>query len=194
MNWGVGGSLVPSGPQRPSLHGPIRPVGPETNLTGGCGRLHRAGHRREGLTVQVQQAGLLQEGPRGLELGSTGRGGRQLVMGRGRGARHSQCRDARARPLSARSIHRPGTCPSSAAGPLPASPAPAPSPRVCPHLAGRRGPLAGGLLAPGTTNCKASSPWHTAKTATSLPVLPKAHRSPAVTPIHQPTPGRADRA
>lgn len=53
----------------------------QTNLTRGCGRLHGARHRREGVKVQVQQTGLLRERPRGLKLGSSGRGGRQLVTG-----------------------------------------------------------------------------------------------------------------
>lgn len=44
-----------------------------TNLTRGCGRLHRACHRREGVKVQVQQTGLLRERPRGLKLGSSGK-------------------------------------------------------------------------------------------------------------------------
>lgn len=121
---GQGGAWCP---QRPSLHG-RSPVGPETNLTRGRGRLHRAGHRREGLTVQVQQAGLLREGPRGLELGSTGRGGRQLVTGRGRGTHHS-------------GQGRPRQTPQRAP---PTGLAPAPSPHVCPHLAGGRGPRLGG--------------------------------------------------
>lgn len=51
----------------------------QTNLTRGRGRLHRACHRREGVKVQVQQTGLLREWPRGLKLGSSSRGGRQLV-------------------------------------------------------------------------------------------------------------------
>lgn len=53
----------------------------QTNLTRGRGCLHRAGHRREGVKVQVQQTGLLRERPRGLKLGSSSRGGRQLVTG-----------------------------------------------------------------------------------------------------------------
>lgn len=53
----------------------------QTNLTRGCGRLHRARHRREGVKVQVQQTGLLRERPWGLELGSRDRGGRRLVTG-----------------------------------------------------------------------------------------------------------------
>lgn len=48
------------------------PAGPgTTNLTRGCGRLHRAGHGREGVEVQVQQAGLLRERAWGLKLGSS---------------------------------------------------------------------------------------------------------------------------
>lgn len=56
---------------------PWRLVGPQavvgkTNLTRGCGRLHRACHRWERVKVQIQQTGLLRERPRGLELGSSG--------------------------------------------------------------------------------------------------------------------------